>query len=869
MPRLSIVVPTRNRSRWLRECVTSLLATRVDCEVVVSDNASDDDTEATMRAFADPRVRYLRQPHDIGAMANYELLLGEAKGDVVCCFGDDDRALPSGIEKKLAILDAHPEVVLVYSLWHQIGSSGAVRGTVRWPGLVDHSYVGGRDEFRDLLVANYIALQTVLVRKSVIAERGGFASDTLRAAQDWDALLRWVKGRPTAFLHEPTAQVRVHEESYTTSVALKAGDFVEDKLTLWHSWLIERPDPPVLGDLHWQWAEQALVADAIAAFGRDEERIRPLVARLEDLRRNYRERMSRVALDCIADAARALAPSVAPPRPAGSAPRLAVRWEGSQFVYHSLGHVNRELCRALLDAGDVDLELVPYEPHEFTPAADSPLHPLAERIGRPLGRSTEVHVRHQWPPRFDAPGEGAWVVVQPWEYGGMPGEWFAPMRDAVDEVWVPSSWVKDGYVKSGLPAEKVAVVPNGVDLSLYRPDGPRAPLRNGKKTRLLFVGGLLPRKGIDLLLEAYLGTFTAADDVCLVIKGFGAETVYRNSPGARLVQEVIDKATDNPTWPAIEYIPETLTDEQMASLYRACDALVAPYRGEGFGMPIAEAMASGLCVVVTGHGACLDFCDESTALLVPAREVPLDSAGLPPNAVGYWWAEPELFALGRLMRRVVDDPSGARALGAKARERIAATLSWERCAAVAQERLAQLAKRRPVREVAPPPFRTDTPPLRLDGRRGVAFLHHPNWRGDSCKRVLTAFAKTFTSADDATLVLWLDPRQGVPLSEMTALVTRTLLEAGVAPQQAPDLLLVPDDLGLAGIARLYAAVDVVVPDGDAVATARADATGKRVLADLAPWAWREAARSAPRAARPVASQTSRPLGGEARAERHA
>ena len=72
--------------------------------------------------------------------------------------------------------------------------------------------------------------------------------------------------------------------------------------------------------------------------------------------------------------------------------------------------------------------------------------------------------------------------------------------------------------KSGVSCDKVFVVPNGVDTALYSPVGATYPIASGKSFRFLFVGGTIYRKGIDLLLTAYRQSFTAQDDVCLVIE---------------------------------------------------------------------------------------------------------------------------------------------------------------------------------------------------------------------------------------------------------------------------------------------------------------------------------------------------------------
>jgi glycosyltransferase involved in cell wall biosynthesis len=506
-----------------------------------------------------------------------------------------------------------------------------------------------------------------------------------------------------------------------------------------------------------------------------------------------------------------------------------VAWEGSQFVYHSLAHVNRELCLALVQAGQVDLSIIPYEPDQFQPVAVPRYKPLQQRVNRPLSGRADVHVRHQWPPKFSPPEHGAWVMIQPWEFGGIPQEWVEPMRDMVDEIWVPSSYVREGYIRSGIPGDKVVVIPNGVDLNLYTPKGPRYRLETQKTCKLLYVGGLIARKGVDALLESYTRTFTRADDVCLVIKAAGIGTFYGDSPFVRRIQNVMS----DPAAPEIELITDELSDAQMASLYRVSDALVHPYRGEGFGMPISEAMASGLPVVVTNYGACLDFCDAETARLVMASEQPIETHGLPEASIGYWWAEPDIEALGAEMRWIVANPEAARAMGERGRKRMR-DFTWERAAEHALDRIEALSHRRPLRAQRQ---------FQLEGRRQVAFFHHPKWQSNAWQEVLRTYWTTFSDADDATLVLWLDPNQGVSLPDARNQIMDVIASTGGDPEGGPDLLLVPERLDLKGITRLYAAVDVVVPNGDALQAQRGRAGGARLLDHLSPSAWRAALAS--------------------------
>jgi glycosyltransferase involved in cell wall biosynthesis len=150
----------------------------------------------------------------------------------------------------------------------------------------------------------------------------------------------------------------------------------------------------------------------------------------------------------------------------------------------------------------------------------------------------------------------------------------------------------------------------------------------------------------------------------------------------------------------VEYHDGDLDEDQLAGFDTACDCLAQPYRGEGFGLPIAEGMACGLPVVVTGLGAALDYCDESRAYLVPARAVGLAGGrvgGL--ETVGQpWVAEPDVSALAEALRHVRGHPEEARARGRAACDFVRRHLGWEQSAEAVLRRLDQL-RRRPIRRL--------------------------------------------------------------------------------------------------------------------------------------------------------------------------
>ena len=389
----------------------------------------------------------------------------------------------------------------------------------------------------------------------------------------------------------------------------------------------------------------------------------------------------------VADARLSRCPATAGAPPAGRSPRLRVRWRGDFYADSGFAKVNRDLCLALAGDDRFDIEPVTAEPPPFPDDHREVVQRiLAHHAERP-GTSIAVEVRDGWPPDFAPLAQGRLVVMQPWEFGGVPADWVRGV-EAADEVWVPTTWVRDCYVQSGIPEEKVVVVPHGIDTTTFAPAGPRFALGSEKAVRLLFVGGAIARKGFDLLLDAYLRTFSPDDDVCLVLKLFGADGVYRHIA----MDERARAAAADPGAPAIEIVEGRLTTAEMAALYRACDVLVHPYRGEGFALPVAEAMACGLPTIVTGYGACLDYCDAETSWLLPAEVRRVAMSDVVASPAGFWLAEPDKAALGATLRRSVEDANLRRSKGAAGRRRIEGGYGIQEAAERVRERLVALAQ---------------------------------------------------------------------------------------------------------------------------------------------------------------------------------
>jgi glycosyltransferase involved in cell wall biosynthesis len=136
-PRISLIIPTFNRAAMLAEAVASALAqTWPNLEIIVSDNASEDATAELMAGFqGDPRLRYHRNPTNVGMVGNWRQAVRDlATGDFFLILSDDDLLLdPDYLAKVARIIREHPEVVLVYGEGYVLDTQTDTRRELRLP----------------------------------------------------------------------------------------------------------------------------------------------------------------------------------------------------------------------------------------------------------------------------------------------------------------------------------------------------------------------------------------------------------------------------------------------------------------------------------------------------------------------------------------------------------------------------------------------------------------------------------------------------------------------------------------------------------------------------------------------------------------
>jgi glycosyltransferase involved in cell wall biosynthesis len=212
MTSVSVVVPTRNRSRLLATTLRSVLRQRdIDLELIVVDEASTDDTPAMLAALGDPRVRIVRHdtPRGVSAARNHGA--AEARGEWIAFLDDDDLWAPCKLARQLSAARSAGRD------WAYTGSVNIADGC-----RIVHGEAPLPPEQVAAALPRYNAIpgggSNVVVRRAALLSAGPF--DTrLRNTEDWEMWIRLAETGPPAWVCSPLLAYRVHPSNSSLDIA--------------------------------------------------------------------------------------------------------------------------------------------------------------------------------------------------------------------------------------------------------------------------------------------------------------------------------------------------------------------------------------------------------------------------------------------------------------------------------------------------------------------------------------------------------------------------------------------------------------------------------------------------------------------------
>jgi len=207
LPSVTIVVPSFNQGRFIREALDSILdQVYPNIEVLVMDGGSTDSTIEILRAYGD-RIRYVSGP-DGGQSDALNRGFGAANGEIVGWLNSDDRYGPDAISKCVSALVANPAASMVYGEADLMGEDGTV--LERFPSTQAF------DLWKLVNVSDYIMQPTVFMRAAALREVGSL-DESLHFGMDWDLWIRLACRGEAIYLDAVIAQTREYAGTKTAS----------------------------------------------------------------------------------------------------------------------------------------------------------------------------------------------------------------------------------------------------------------------------------------------------------------------------------------------------------------------------------------------------------------------------------------------------------------------------------------------------------------------------------------------------------------------------------------------------------------------------------------------------------------------------
>lgn len=341
---------------------------------------------------------------------------------------------------------------------------------------------------------------------------------------------------------------------------------------------------------------------------------------------------------------------------------------------YSLAKVNRELAIHLSTQTD-EYKVSLWADNNFTDrlptSGDYRKYPELERLSTTGKHKVDIAIINAFPKSFPhsfglkSINADIKIAYLAWEETAFPSKIVDEFNTYLTGIMVPSEHVLNVFRKVGIKVP-IVNVGEGINQNLLKAE--KYNLKTKKKFKFLHISSGIPRKGVDILIKAYLNEFSDKDDVCLVIKTHHNE----ENQIPKLLKQL--KRVNSPEIEVIYNLE--LTENQIAYLYETSDTVVIPSRAEGFGLPIAEAMLKKRPVITTGYSGQMDFVNSDNSWLLDYKLEPTKSQlGL----ANSYWAEPSVTQLQEYMRYLYSNsksPEVSLKVG-KAYNQIK-SLTWER-----------------------------------------------------------------------------------------------------------------------------------------------------------------------------------------------
>lgn len=352
---------------------------------------------------------------------------------------------------------------------------------------------------------------------------------------------------------------------------------------------------------------------------------------------------------------------------------LRIEWQGEILAKIGYGSQARRILKPLIEAG-VDVKLLQkedYVPDNMRIGDIFWLDQLENSRSKP---EAPIRICYEIPPISDYRPDAINCAYCVWETDKYPREWIPKINNA-QAFFTDSQALIDSARNGGVSIPAYQMAPP-IDIDKWCPEGPTISVEGIKDTDVVFMmnGNWIPRKNFGDLMVGFCCALNGIKDAHLIIKTWGGDNSanfkkqVRDNVASRLTSlQNIDR-------PRIFLIPDVLEENQVIKLMRRADVYITVSHGEGFDLPLAQAMSMEKVCLATDFLSHGDYMTTKNSIPIKYSLMPVVDAKARNYTADQMWSRPDV---GDMMAKVREAYKRAknkdqewREIGRKARETV-------------------------------------------------------------------------------------------------------------------------------------------------------------------------------------------------------
>lgn len=624
---VSIIIPVHNNWHLTKACLDSIrFNTTVPYEVLLVDDCSSDETSLAIRAYEE--VRVIRNETRRSFSASNNVAAKEARGEFLCLLNNDTFVTPFWLEPLIAVTQLNP-------------TAGVVGGKHLFPmtQLLNHCGIAfDRDGFPwhirphsqpNQPACNYerdvpaLTFACVLIRKTTFDKLGGLDETFVNGFEDVDFCLR-ASEAGLRCIYTPASVIYHYGQSTPGRTR-----FDEQNWTYFRH----------------KWAGK----------------IRPSLDEIVACDNSFDEEIAAMSIN----------------EPAGAAGmHFAFDLSGGSAFNWLVADFAEELHR---QGEAISLPVTRTLSNTIEPQTKAVLMSIMKRVPN---RSVHIKLNHYWPQHFRQSISGelnAEMFCNNYRFrpNARLDSWMRSTLLNTNKKLALGEFNAQVLRDIGVDEQDIQVIPLGYskDIDAHYPEFTHSVRKSGDLHLFAVTNSHdLYRYGTDILIEALAAAFTAKDEVVIHIKDYGTSAENKT---------LRDWVAAKPNFPRVVWHEDFLSKRALMDLYASMDVLLAPFRGEGYGMKILDAMALGIPVMMPAFGGPIDYAKDGTFIPLPYEEVPVgrcyDTDAIPVSKDAYW-CEVDAEAFASILRSALQSRDNLDLVGRKARASVFGSLTWENAA---------------------------------------------------------------------------------------------------------------------------------------------------------------------------------------------